>query len=162
MTLIGDQTSLYFLAFTDAPSTFSYSRQVCAHLHASVTSGEYPPMNRLQKELELYFEGKLATFETPFTFLGTPFQKTTWASLRTIPYGHTKSYQEIASAIGRPTAARAVANANAHNFLNLLVPCHRVIQADHSLGGYQGGLSRKTWLLQHERHFLHQSLTRSQ
>jgi methylated-DNA-[protein]-cysteine S-methyltransferase len=81
---------------------------------------------------------------------GTPFQEQVWRALRTVPSGTTRSYSEIATAIGRPGAARAVGTANGRNPVALVIPCHRVVSADRSLGGYAGGLERKRWLLRHE------------
>ena len=81
---------------------------------------------------------------------GTPFQQQVWQALRTIPPGKTWSYKQLAEAIGRPRAFRAVAQANGANPIPLVIPCHRVIAADGSLGGFSCGLERKVWLLQHE------------
>jgi methylated-DNA-[protein]-cysteine S-methyltransferase len=82
---------------------------------------------------------------------GTPFQQRVWQELRRIPAGSTRSYSEVARAIGRPSAVRAVAAANGANPVSIVIPCHRVIGADGSLTGYGGGLHRKRWLLAHER-----------
>lgn len=81
---------------------------------------------------------------------GTPFQRTTWKALRTIPAGRTATYGEIASQIGAPSAARAVGLANSLNPVAIVVPCHRVVGAGGKLTGYAGGLERKRWLLEHE------------
>lgn len=81
---------------------------------------------------------------------GTAFQRTVWAALCTIPVGSTWSYAQLACAIGTPTAARAVANANGKNPIPVVVPCHRVIASDGSLGGFSCGIHRKQWLLRHE------------
>lgn len=81
---------------------------------------------------------------------GTPFQQRVWAALRTIPVGGTWSYRELAAAVGSGSATRAVGSANGANPVSVVVPCHRVIRSDGSLGGYGGGLDRKTWLLAHE------------
>lgn len=81
---------------------------------------------------------------------GTPFQQRVWAALRTIPVGSTWSYRALAAAVGSGAATRAVGSANGANPVSVVVPCHRVIRADGSLGGYGGGLERKTWLLAHE------------
>lgn len=83
--------------------------------------------------------------------LGSPFQTEVWSRLLQIPTGHTSSYGEIAATMGKPTAYRAVAQANGANQLAIVIPCHRVINANGELGGYGGGLSRKQWLLNHER-----------
>ena len=86
----------------------------------------------------------------PLRMAGTPFQHLVWEGLRAIPYGETVSYAELARRIGRPGASRAVGSANGRNRFSIVVPCHRVIAADGTLGGYGGGLDRKEWLLQHE------------
>ena len=83
--------------------------------------------------------------------IGTPFQQMVWSALRAIPRGQTLSYQAFASAIGRPTAVRAVASACANNRLALLIPCHRVVRSDGSLGGFRWGLERKLQLLAWEK-----------
>jgi methylated-DNA-[protein]-cysteine S-methyltransferase len=81
---------------------------------------------------------------------GTPFQKQVWQGLLEIPYGTTISYAELARRIGRPGASRAVGAANGRNPIGIIVPCHRVIAANGTLGGYGGGLDRKEWLISHE------------
>jgi O-6-methylguanine DNA methyltransferase len=102
---------------------------------------------RLSRELDLYFNGKLTHFATPLDLRGSPFQLVVWEALRAIPYGQTRSYGQVAQAIGRPKAARAVGHANNQNPIAILVPCHRVIGADGSLTGYASGLDRKRFLL---------------
>ncbi|HEY8217728.1 MAG TPA: methylated-DNA--[protein]-cysteine S-methyltransferase [Acidimicrobiia bacterium] len=99
-----------------------------------------------------YFNGDLdAIDDLPVRFeRGTPFQRAVWDALRTIPPGETISYAELARRVGRPGAYRAVGAANGQNPVGVVVPCHRVIAADGTLGGYGGGLDRKRWLLAHE------------
>ncbi|MGQ2990335.1 MAG: methylated-DNA--[protein]-cysteine S-methyltransferase [Brevundimonas sp.] len=82
---------------------------------------------------------------------GTDFQRSVWAALRAIPPGQTRTYGQLAAAIGRPSAVRAVGLANGSNPIAVIVPCHRVIGANGTLTGYAGGLERKQWLLEHER-----------
>lgn len=82
--------------------------------------------------------------------VGTPFQQRVWAALRDIPTGATWSYRDLASAVGQPGAVRAVGSANGANPVCVVVPCHRVVRSDGSLGGYGGGIERKAWLLAHE------------
>ena len=94
----------------------------------------------------LYFDGKLTEFKTPLFFLGSPFQQQVWETLQKIPSGETRSYLEIAKAIEKPLACRAVARANGANQLAIVVPCHRVINTNGDWGGYGGGLARKKWL----------------
>ena len=104
----------------------------------------------VREQLGAYFSGRLLDFELPLRMDGTPFQHLVWDGLRAIPYGETISYAELARRIGRPGASRAVGSANGRNPISIVVPCHRVIAADGTLGGYGGGLDRKEWLLQHE------------
>ncbi|PJK16326.1 cysteine methyltransferase [Chryseomicrobium excrementi] len=106
------------------------------------------------KEIKAYFEGK----GKDFTFAmepqtGTPFQREVWQSLRTIPYGETGSYLQIATSINRPKAVRAVGGANGRNPFTVVLPCHRIIGANGKMVGYTGGLWRKEWLLAHEQKF---------
>lgn len=103
------------------------------------------------RELDDYFAGRRREFTVPLDPDGTAFQLTVWAALATIPFAATWSYGQLAAAIGRPTAARAVGAANGKNPLSIVVPCHRVIGADGSATGYGGGLVAKRWLLDHER-----------
>lgn len=102
--------------------------------------------------LHAYFDGRIdALDDLRVASVGTPFQLAVWDALRRIPAGTTLSYRELAVAIGRPTAVRAVGQANGANPITVVVPCHRVVRHDGSTGGYAGGLDRKRWLLDHER-----------
>jgi methylated-DNA-[protein]-cysteine S-methyltransferase len=101
-------------------------------------------------QLEEYFAGERRDFSLPLPLEGTPFQTTVWSALRTIPYGATVSYGELARRIGRPSASRAVGAANGANPLPIILPCHRVIGADRSLTGFGGGLETKRFLLAFE------------
>src|SRR5438270_14003189 len=101
-------------------------------------------------QLESYFRGELRAFTCEFDLVGTQFQKDCWQALLRIPYGKTCSYGEIASAIGRPNAFRAVGQANHDNPIAIIVPCHRVLGANGTLTGYGGGLSTKEKLLRLE------------
>ena len=115
------------------------------------------PFAQTIAQLRAYFDGDLTEFSLPLAAQGTTFQMIVWRELRNIPYGTTISYAELARRIARPTAARAVGHANAHNPISIIVPCHRVIGADHSLTGYAGGLDRKQALLALESQTLEQS-----
>ena len=102
-------------------------------------------------QLEQYFAGERTEFELELVPEGTPFQQQVWGLLREIPYGETRSYGQLAAALGKgPRAARAVGLANGRNPIAVIVPCHRVIGADGSLTGFGGGLDRKRALLAHE------------
>jgi methylated-DNA-[protein]-cysteine S-methyltransferase len=101
--------------------------------------------------LEAYFSGDMRALDkVPVRMHGTPFQRQVWTALRTIPVGTTTSYRGIGDAIANPKAVRAIGQANGANPVAVIVPCHRVIAADGGIGGYAGGLARKTWLLNHE------------
>ncbi len=101
--------------------------------------------------LRRYVDGDLGALDdVAVDTAGTPFQERVWAALRSIPVGSTWSYAELAAAVGSPGAVRAVGSANGANPVSLVVPCHRVVRSDGSLGGYGGGLDRKSWLLEHE------------
>ena len=104
----------------------------------------------LREQLTNYWEGRLTRFTVPLALAGTPFQQQVWAALRQVPFGATCTYADLATAIGRPTAVRAVGAANGRNPVCLVVPCHRVVGAGGALTGYAGGLERKQLLLQHE------------
>jgi methylated-DNA-[protein]-cysteine S-methyltransferase len=98
-----------------------------------------------------YFGGDLDALDgVPVDVVGTPFQRAVWSALRDIPVGATVSYRDIADAVGRPSASRAVGNAVGSNPVAVVVPCHRVITTAGGLGGFGGGLDRKRWLLAHE------------
>ena len=98
-------------------------------------------------QLAAYFALDLKEFDLPLEPVGTPFQLSVWEQLRAIPYGATRSYGDLAQALGKPGASRAVGLANGQNPISIIVPCHRVIGADGSLTGFGGGLARKRFLL---------------
>lgn len=102
-------------------------------------------------QLKEYFAGKRTTFDLPLHPVGTDFQKKVWSTLCDIPYGETRSYKEIATAVGNEKACRAVGMANNKNPIAIIIPCHRVIGANGSLVGYAGGLDMKRSLLELER-----------
>ena len=103
------------------------------------------------RQLDEYFAGTRRTFDFPYRLHGTPFQEAVWAALREIPYGETRSYKDIAEAIGHPKAFRAVGMANHANPIFIAIPCYRVIGASGSLVGYGGGLEMKRALLELEK-----------
>lgn len=103
------------------------------------------------KQLDLYFSGDLKKFDLPLNPIGTEFQKGVWNELLNIPYGKTRTYKEIAFAIGNANASRAVGNANNKNPIAIIIPCHRVIGANNKLVGYAGGLDKKELLLKLEK-----------
>lgn len=126
-------------------------RLLAQHYGACVLNAQ-PASAPLSRALEAYFAGQLSALDAlPIATGGTPFQRSVWGVLRTIPSGTTLSYRELAARVGQPGAARAVGLANGKNPIAIVVPCHRVIGADGSLAGYAGGVERKRWLLAHEQ-----------
>ena len=109
-----------------------------------------PPFAAATEQLAEYFAGRRRVFELDLDLAGTPFQRQVWSQLQRIGYGTTVSYRDLAAAIGRPTAARAVGLANGRNPISIIVPCHRLIGSTGDLTGYAGGLATKQWLLDHE------------
>lgn len=104
-------------------------------------------LSTLKNELDEYFAGKRREFSAPLAPVGTPFQTSVWDTLRRIPYGERVSYAKEALMLGRPSAVRAVANANGKNPISIIIPCHRVISSSGGIGGYSGGVWRKEFLL---------------
>ncbi len=102
------------------------------------------------EQLDAYFGGKLQRFDVPLAPDGTQFQRAVWDALLDVEYGETRSYRDIASAIGKPSASRAVGAANGANPIPIVIPCHRIIGANGTLTGFAGGLHTKHWLLSHE------------
>ena len=110
-----------------------------------------PCLEECLRQLDEYFGGTRREFSIPLDLRGTPFQKSCWSELLKVPFGRTTTYRDIALALKKPGATRAVGGANHRNPVSIVVPCHRVIGSDGSLTGYGGGLWRKEWLLAHER-----------
>ena len=120
-------------------------------LNADVIPGNCEVFELLKIQLEEYFNKQRTTFEIPLQLIGTSFQVKCWKELLKIPYGKTLSYKEQAKNIENEKAYRAVANANSQNMIDILVPCHRVISNDGTLGGYSGGIEKKEFLLKLEQ-----------
>jgi AraC family transcriptional regulator of adaptative response/methylated-DNA-[protein]-cysteine methyltransferase len=118
---------------------------------APVVPGTNEHLETLRDELVKYFARSLQAFSVPVVYPGTAFQRRVWEQLLAIPYGETRSYEQIAVAVGEPKAVRAVGRANGLNRIAILIPCHRVVNKNGELGGYGGGLRRKRYLLELER-----------
>lgn len=110
-----------------------------------------PVLLQAARELGEYFAGERREFSVPLDFTGTEFQNKVWRALRSIPFGETRSYGELATQVGAPKASRAVGAANGRNPIPIILPCHRVIGSSGSLTGFGGGLSMKKQLLAHEQ-----------
>jgi AraC family transcriptional regulator of adaptative response/methylated-DNA-[protein]-cysteine methyltransferase len=151
MVAIADEKALYLLEFVDRRGLEREVQRIRQRLRACILPGETSIAHMIEKELNQYFNGELQDFTTPLYLLGSPFQIQVWEKLRKIPYGETCSYADLALCIEKPSAFRAVANANGANQIALVIPCHRVINTNGELGGYGGGIGRKKWLITHEQ-----------
>ncbi len=151
MLAIADEEALYLLEFVDRRGMEREVERLRNKTKSAIIPGSSPPILSIEKELNDYFAGHLQQFVTPIHLMGSPFQQKVWQELLRIPYGETRSYSKQAEVLGKPTAFRAVANANGANQLAIIVPCHRIINLDGNLGGYGGGIARKKWLIEHEQ-----------
>ena len=142
---------LYLVASDKGLRGIYWSRQKSEMLNDLVPAGEAGAMlSRAVTQLREYFAGKRKVFDVPLDVLGTEFQRKVWGELSRIPYGSTCSYTDIARRIRNAKAVRAVGTANGRNPLSIVIPCHRVVSANGTLGGYAGGLETKQKLLRLE------------
>src|SRR5262245_24385160 len=139
------------LEFTDRRMLETQFKTVGKHFKMPAVPGTNEHLQRLQVELAEYFAGTRRKFTVPLVFPGTDFQRQVWNELLKIHYGQTRSYQDLAAAVGQPKAVRAVGRTNGLNRIAILIPCHRVINKNGDLCGYGGGLARKKYLLDLER-----------
>jgi AraC family transcriptional regulator of adaptative response/methylated-DNA-[protein]-cysteine methyltransferase len=145
------EEAICLLEFSDRRMLEVQLRTLKSRFRLPLFPGESPLFDRLRLQLAEYFAGKRRSFDLPLDHRGTDFQRRVWEALLRIPYGRTRGYAELAAELGRPGAARAVGHANGLNRIAILVPCHRVVNADGGLGGYGGGLWRKLRLLETEK-----------
>ncbi len=150
MFACASSAGLCLLDFTDRRGLETEFKGLCKRLNAVILPGTNPHLDQVQQEIAEYFSGARKSFTVPLHAPGTEFQQSVWELLQAIPYGETRSYKQQAVALGKPKAIRAVAAANGHNRIGIIIPCHRVIGSDGSLTGYGGGLHRKQWLLDFE------------
>jgi AraC family transcriptional regulator of adaptative response/methylated-DNA-[protein]-cysteine methyltransferase len=139
------------LEFTDRRMLQVQVQRLSTLIGRPMIPGEHRHLTQLRDELAGYFARTLRTFTTPLIYRGTPFEERVWRELTRIPYGETISYAQLAERIHAPGGQRAVGRANGMNRIAIVIPCHRVVNADGKLGGYGGGLWRKNWLLDLER-----------
>ncbi len=135
------------LEFTDRRALETQITSVRRWFQCAIVPGRNEHLDQLQDELERYFAGALREFRVPLVYPGSPFQRQVWSQLLRIPYGETRSYEDVARALGCPAATRAVGRANGQNRIAIVIPCHRVVNKGGQLGGYGGGLWRKQFLL---------------
>ena len=138
LLLAGDDDALHFVSF---PSGDKAIRPKPEWIRSE------RPFDEAKRQLVAYFKGELRQFDLPLVLTGTDFQKRVWNTLKTIPYGETRSYGWLAQRIGRPTASRAVGAANGANPIPIIIPCHRVIGSNGALTGFGGGIETKKFLL---------------
>jgi methylated-DNA-[protein]-cysteine S-methyltransferase len=150
LRLAATEEGLCLVAFGNGAGQLK-RRELADRPDCSAVEGTNPHLRRGIEELEAYFAGGLRDFAVPLALRGTPFQMKVWRALRTIPFGQTLSYGELARRIGQPNAQRAVGQAVGVNPVAIIIPCHRVISAAGQLHGFGGGLWRKGFLLEHER-----------
>ncbi|SDE42465.1 AraC family transcriptional regulator, regulatory protein of adaptative response / methylated-DNA-[protein]-cysteine methyltransferase [Paracoccus isoporae] len=151
MIAVADDAALHLLEFTDRKALKGQLAKLSKDAGGRIGLGQSEMTRETARQLAGFFAGDRARFDLTLSPHGTTFQRRVWDALIRIPAGETRSYAEVAQAIGQPTATRAVARANATNGIAIVIPCHRVIGADGSLTGYAGGLWRKEKLIAVER-----------
>ena len=155
MFVCATDKGICLLEFVDRRMLETEFKDLQRLLKANIISGENHHITQVRQELAEYFAGTRQSFDVSLDTPGTEFQQSAWHALDAIEYGTTASYKEQAERIGNPAAVRAVASANGHNRVAIIIPCHRVIGSDGKLTGYGGGLERKRWLINHE--YTHQT-----
>lgn len=150
--MIGGATDrgICFLEWHDRGGVETILNRVGKRYKCELTEGNNAHLDSLENELTQYFKSDLKQFRTPMDVKGTAFQSRVWDELLSIDYGVTRSYGEMAARLDKPGAARAVGRANGSNYLSIVIPCHRVIEANGKLRGYGGKLWRKKYLLELE------------
>lgn len=144
---LSDGASLHALLFSDS------NPEDCLKMrgYTDFQEGTDEVILCLSLQLSEYFAGSRKEFDLPLKLETTSFRKKSWNALLTIPYGETRSYGEQAKSMKRPKAARAVGQANNKNPISIVIPCHRVVSANGHLTGYEWGMDKKKWLLDHEK-----------
>ncbi|MDY8137696.1 methylated-DNA--[protein]-cysteine S-methyltransferase [Aquimarina sp. 2201CG5-10] len=151
MFVCATEKGICLLEFVDRRMLETEFKDLQKLLNANIISGENEHIKQVKKEIEEYFGGKRKVFDVKLDTPGTDFQNSVWDALQKIEYGKTTTYQQQAEKIDNPKAVRAVASANGHNRISIIVPCHRVIGKDGKMIGYGGGIERKRWLIEHEQ-----------
>jgi O-6-methylguanine DNA methyltransferase len=138
--------------FRDRGGLEKIAARVLRRYRGEMTEGDSPFIDQAVAELTEYFRGSRTRFEVHLDVDGTPFERRVWQELLSIPHGATRTYGQIAAQLGKPGAARAVGRANGANYVAVIIPCHRVVEEGGGLRGYGGGLWRKRYLLDLEKH----------
>ena len=153
MLALADEAGLRLLEFADRRGLERELAGLRRRLKCAIVPGSSATLEETGRQLARYFAGESLAFDLPLAPVGSEFQRRVWRELQGIPPGRTRSYMEMAVRLGVPKGPRAIGRANGSNMLALVIPCHRVINADGSLCGYAGGLWRKQRLLEHEQRF---------
>ena len=148
------EKGLCLLEFTDRKALETEFTNLCKKMNAVILPGSNKHLETVQEQIKEYMDGKRTEFNISLDIVGTEFQKSVWNMLLNIPYGKTWTYKYEAEKLNKPSAVRAVANANGNNKIAIIIPCHRVIGSDGDLTGYAGGLGRKKWLIELENQYL--------
>ena len=151
MFVCATEQGICLLEFVDRRMLETEFRDLQRLLNARIIAGENKHIRQAKKEISEYFVGQRKSFAVQLHMPGTDFQNSVWQGLLKIPYGQTSTYKKQAEKLNKPKAVRAVASANGHNRIAIIVPCHRVVGKNGTLIGYGGGIERKRWLLEHER-----------
>jgi AraC family transcriptional regulator of adaptative response/methylated-DNA-[protein]-cysteine methyltransferase len=162
LLMAATEAGICLLEFTDRRALETQFVTLRRHFGCAIVPGSHAHLEQLKVELAEYFAGQRTEFDVPVVYPGSSFQQAVWEQLRRIPYGQTRSYEEVARAVGTATAQRAVGRANGQNRIAIVIPCHRVVNKDGKLGGYGGGLWRKQFLLDLERRVNGSSLGQSE
>ena len=153
MIAVCDKRALHLLEFADRKALPTEMKRLRTAAKGSIGIGRFATHDQIAAELNAFFAKQNDQFATPLVLHGTPFTCDVWKILQTIPAGETRSYSAVAASMGAPQATRAVARANGANQIAIVIPCHRVIGAAGSLTGYGGGLWRKQYLIDIEKHY---------
>jgi AraC family transcriptional regulator of adaptative response/methylated-DNA-[protein]-cysteine methyltransferase len=151
MLVCATNEGICLLEFVDRKSLESEFKELKCKLNARIIAGENQHITHAKQQLTEYFANQRSSFSVPLDLQGTPFQLQVWQGLLAICYGKTAYYQQQAKSIGKPTAVSAVAAANQHNKVAIIVPCHRLVCKSGKPTGYGGSVERKEWLLDHEQ-----------
>jgi AraC family transcriptional regulator of adaptative response/methylated-DNA-[protein]-cysteine methyltransferase len=141
------EEGLCLLEFTDRRMLERQLSILGKRFKVPLAPGDHDHLRQAKDEMDRYFAGELREFTVPLQVVGSDFQQRVWHALQQIPYGETRSYKQLAKSVRSPDAVRAVGQANGMNRIAVVIPCHRVVNADGRLGGYGGGLWRKQRLL---------------
>lgn len=150
MFICATENGICLVEFVDRKMLETEFKDLQNKLNAVIVTGENDHIKLAKKELDEYFNGTRKEFTVKLVTPGTDFQNSVWTILKDIPYGETVTYQTQAEKLNNAKAIRAVASANGHNRISIIIPCHRVIGKDGKMTGYGGGIERKKWLLEHE------------